>query len=135
MAIAGETPKVPLSPTPLPPKGPVFCSATTASFTMLAGRSSSPGILYSANDALRSWPCASNSIFSCSVKPSCMIAAPEICVSTIFGLIGVPTSATFTRRVMRTLPVSVSTSTSTPVPPTIQNGVALSVRPFASGDL
>ena len=64
-----------------------------------------------------------------------MIAAPESCVSTIFGLIGVPTSATLTRRVMRTRPVSVSTSTSTPVPPTIQNGVALSVRPFASGDL
>ncbi|HEX7218380.1 MAG TPA: hypothetical protein VF280_04095 [Burkholderiales bacterium] len=49
--------------------------------------------------------------------------------------LGVPTSATSTSRVTRTWPVSVSTSTSAPLAPTIQNGVALSVRPFASGDL
>ena len=60
-----------------------------------------------------------------------MIAAPESCVSTIFGLIGVPTSATLTSRATRTRPVSVSTSISTPLPPTIQNGVASLVRPVA----
>src|SRR5687768_9292935 len=128
-AIAGETANVAVSPTPFAPKGPVRCSATTASLTMLAGRSSRPGILYSASDALRSCPSPSNSIFSKSVKPSCMIAPPESCVSTIFGLIGVPTSATLTSRVTRTRPVSVST----PVAPTIQKGVAFSVCPFASG--
>src|SRR5688500_2227147 len=135
LAIAGDTPKVPVSPTPFAPNGPLLCSATTASLLMLAGRSRKPGILYSASEALRSWPAASNCIFSSSVKPSCMIAPPESCVSTMRGLIGVPTSATFTMRATRTRPVSVSTSTSTPVAPTIQNGVALSVRPFASGDL
>ena len=62
-----------------------------------------------------------------------MIAPPESWVSTIRGLIGVPTSATLTIRVTRTRPVSVSTSTSTPVAPTIQNGVAFSVCPFSSG--
>jgi len=62
-----------------------------------------------------------------------MTEAPDNCVSTIFGLIGVPTSATFTMRVTFTRPVSVSTSTSTPVAPTIQNGVAFSVWPFWSG--
>src|SRR5581483_3286620 len=97
-ATAGETPNVPVSPTPLAPKGSLRCSALTVSFTISPGRSSIPGILYSASEGLRSWPCSSKSIFSKSVKPSCMIAAPESCVSTIFGLIGVPTSATFTRR-------------------------------------
>ena len=48
------------------------------------------------------------------VKPSCISAAPDSCVSTIFGLIGLPTSATLISRSMRTCPVSVSTSTSTP---------------------
>ncbi len=89
--------------------------------------------MYSASEALRSWPSASKSIFSNSVKPSCMIAAPESCVSTTRGLIGVPTSATLTSRISFTLPVSVSTSSSTPLAPTIQNGVALSVWPFSSG--
>src|SRR2546423_362012 len=59
LATAGETPKVAVSPTPLAPKGPVRCSATTASLTISPGRSSRPGILYSASEALRSWPCSS----------------------------------------------------------------------------
>src|SRR5882672_10528415 len=134
-ATAGDTPKVAVSPTPFAPNGPVRCSATTASLTISPGRSSSPGILYSASEALRSCPSASKSIFSNRVKPSCMIAPPESCVSTMRGLIGVPTSATFTSLVTRTRPVSVSTSTSTPVAPTIQNGVAFSVWPFSSGDV
>ena len=75
-----------------------------------------------------------NSIFSDIVKPNCMIAAPESCVWTMRGLIGVPTSATLTSRVTRNCPVSVSTSTSAPLPPIIQNGVALGVCPvFGSG--
>ena len=76
------------------------------------------------------WP-ASNSIFSVMVKPSCMIAPPESCVSTIRGLTGVPTSATLTSFVTVTRPVSVSTSTSTPAPPTIQNGVTSGDRPVS----
>ena len=133
LAIAGDTPHVAVSPTPLAPKGPLRCSATTASLTISSGRSSSPGILYSASDAFLSCPSASNSIFSNRVKPSCMMAPPESCVSTMRGLLGVPTSATFTIFVTRTRPVSVSTSISTPVAPTIQNGVAFSVWPFSSG--
>src|SRR5438105_10329615 len=133
LAIAGDTPNVAVSPTPFAPKGPVRCSATTASLTISVGRSRSPGILYSASDALRNCPSPSNSIFSKSVKPSCMMAPPESCVWTMRGLIGVPTSATLINRVTRTRPVSLSTSTSTPVAPTIQNGVALSLCPFASG--
>ena len=42
---------------------------------------------------------------------------------TMSGLSGVPASATLTSRITRTWPVSVSTSTSAPAPPTIQNGV------------
>src|SRR5678815_1499859 len=64
LAIAGETPKVAVSPTPLPPKGPLRCSATTASFVITSGRSKNPGILYSASDAFLSRPSESNSIFS-----------------------------------------------------------------------
>ena len=67
------------------------------------------------------------------VKPNCMMAAPEICVSTIRGLTGRPTSTTLISFVTVTCPVSVSTSTSTPAPPTIQNGVASGVSPLASG--
>ena len=71
-----------------------------------------------------------------SVKPSCMIAAPESCVRVTAGLIGRPQSAALMSRVTCTAPVSVSTSTSTPAPPTIQNGVTLSDMPVcASGDL
>ena len=70
-------------------------------------------------------------IFSNMVKPSCISAAPEICVSTIFGFIGLPQSTTLTSRMMRTWPVSVSTSTSAPAPAHIQNGVALGVSPVA----
>src|SRR5207244_9692102 len=87
LAMAGDTPKVPVSPTPLAPKGPERCSALTASLMISSGMSRKPGILYSASDALRSWPCSSNSIFSNSVKQSCMIAAPESCLSTILGVI------------------------------------------------
>ena len=68
-------------------------------------------------------------IFSNMVKPNCISVAPEICVSTIFGLIGRPQSTTLISRVQVTLPVSVSTSTSAPAPATIQNGATLVVRP------
>jgi hypothetical protein len=64
-----------------------------------------------------------------------MIAAPESCVSTSFGLIGRPTSATLINFVTRTCPVSVSISTSAPAPPTIQNGVTLGDWPLGSGDV
>ena len=67
------------------------------------------------------------------VKPNCMIAAPESCVSTMRGLIGVPHVGDVDELGHRTCPVSVSTSTSQPAPPTIQNGVASGVRPFAIG--
>ena len=64
------------------------------------------------------------------------MAAPESCVPAIAGLIGFPASAAFTSLVTRTCPVSVSTSTSAPVPPIIQNGVAFAVSPVAgSGEL
>src|SRR5438874_165049 len=62
------------------------------------------------------------------VKPNCITAPPESCVSTILGLIGRPTSATLTSRVTFTWPVSVSTSTSAPAPPTIQHRVACGVN-------
>ena len=63
------------------------------------------------------------------VKPSCISEAPEICVSTIFGLTGLPQSTTLIRRAIRTWPVSVSTSTSAPAAAHIQNGVTLGVSP------
>ena len=43
------------------------------------------------------WP-PSRCIFSNMLKPSCIRAAPDNCVSTIFGLIGFPTSATFNKK-------------------------------------
>ena len=61
--------------------------------------------------------------------------APLSCVRATPGLIGLPQSAALTSFVTRTAPVSVSTSTSTPAPPIIQNGVTLSDSPVcASGD-
>src|SRR5579862_4213915 len=45
LAIAGETPKVALSPTPLAPKGPPCSTAATASFSITRGRDRKPGIL------------------------------------------------------------------------------------------
>src|SRR6202012_4606978 len=44
LAIAGDTPKVPDSPTPLAPNGPVCCSALTNSLS-IGGTSPMPGIL------------------------------------------------------------------------------------------
>ena len=70
-------------------------------------------------------------IFSNMVKPSCISEPPEICVSTIFGFTGLPQSTTLISRVMRTWPVSVSTSTSAPDAADIQNGVTLVVRPVS----
>jgi hypothetical protein len=70
-------------------------------------------------------------IFSNMVKPSCISDAPEIWVSTIRGFTGCPQSTTLIRRRIRTCPVSVSTSTSTPAAAHIQNGVALGVSPVA----
>ena len=58
-----------------------------------------------------------------------MSAAPEICVSTILGLIALPASTTLISRVTRNCPVSVSISTSAPEPAVIQNGVAFAVCP------
>src|SRR5215475_10913915 len=45
LAIAGDTPKVAVSPTPFAPNGPLCCSASTTSFSMTAGTSKIPGIL------------------------------------------------------------------------------------------
>src|ERR1700722_4055268 len=44
LAIAGETPKVPDSPSPLAPNGPECCSASTKTFS-IGGMSRMPGIL------------------------------------------------------------------------------------------
>src|SRR3954447_5281450 len=135
-AIADATPNVELSPTPFAPNGPLLCTESTVSRPMTGGISCMPGILYSANDALRSCPTSSNSMHSNSEMPSCMMAAPDICVSTTFGLIGVPQSTTCPKRNSLKWPVSVSTSTSTPQPPTIQFGVMFSDCPVScSGDL
>ena len=63
-----------------------------------------------------------------------MIAPPESCVSTMRGLIGVPTSATLTSRVMlHAAGLGIDLELRRRVAPTIQNGVALSVWPFSSG--
>ena len=59
------------------------------------------------------------------------MAAPEICVSTMRGLTGLPQSMTLIILVMRTWPVSVSTSTSAPAAANIQNGVMFGVRPVS----
>src|SRR5215469_2766402 len=45
LAMAGETPKVALSPTPLAPKGPLCSVDPTASFSIVSGKSRKPGIL------------------------------------------------------------------------------------------
>ena len=74
------------------------------------------------------WP-PSMCIFSNMVKPRCISAPPEICVSTIFGLIALPQSTTLTSLVILTWPVSVSTSTSAPAPAIIQNGVTFGLWP------
>src|SRR5215813_15269259 len=45
LAIAGDTQKVAVSPTPLAPNGPFDCAASTAAFSITRGTSSIPGIL------------------------------------------------------------------------------------------
>ena len=65
------------------------------------------------------------------VKPTCISAAPEICVSTAFGLMGLPQSTTLTSFRILTWPVSVSTSTSAPPPAISQNGVTFVLCPFS----
>src|SRR5579864_440652 len=45
LAMAGDTPKVALSPTPLAPNGPPCSTDATASFSIAAGKSRKPGIL------------------------------------------------------------------------------------------
>ena len=71
----------------------------------------------------------SKCIFSNIVKPTCITAAPEICVSTAFGLIALPQSTTLTSLRILTCPVSVSTSTSAPPPAISQNGVTFGLCP------
>ena len=95
---------------------------STISFTISARQVAEARDLVVGERAVRELPVAELHL-SDMVKPSCMMAAPESCVSTMRGLIAVPTSATLTSRSTRNCPVSVSTSTSAPVAPTIQNGV------------
>ena len=64
-------------------------------------------------------------MFSVVVKPYCMMPAPDNCTFASLGLMATPMSATLMSLVTVNWPVSMSTSTSAPLAPTPQKGVAM----------